>query len=220
MVHPGGSSSGPLWPFTAFAFLAAISLRFRLLSLQRLALTFGVCVTVFGHSGPSLWLEMTTMAEASLLGRRENAHTPAAAPARATRSSGVKIQRISRDPRDIRGRSPACDSGRRIWREAEGTEILGPAPLKLYRNHAGKGTPAKFRQRATQSWPWGPSPITGNMPIRKRAAPSGISRISSSGSVRSDRAGLQAARPSGCGPFASWGSFAPWPSGPAARRRA
>ena len=52
-----------------------------------------------------------------------------------------KIKRISRDPRDVRGRSPACDSGRRIWREAEGPAILRPHITSIIPKSCREGNP-------------------------------------------------------------------------------
>src|SRR5271157_1096511 len=50
---------------TPLALSASIPLRFRLLFLQCLALTLGVSVAVFSHTGASNWLQKDKMAKAS-----------------------------------------------------------------------------------------------------------------------------------------------------------
>ena len=54
--------------------------------------------------------------------------------------SRQRSKQISRDPRDIRGRSPTGDSKRRIWREAEGLRSL-PHKMSIIPQSVPAGQP-------------------------------------------------------------------------------
>jgi hypothetical protein len=142
LVHAKGVS----WrDWTILAFFAAIALRFRLLPLQRLTLTFGVRIAVFGHIKSSTWLQKTTItAAAPRLAIAETEYTSATGVAGvATRSTQIRssgsaaIQETSAAGRRLATR------GEEFGGKLRGREFSAPHDQEFYQVPASKGTPGQ-----------------------------------------------------------------------------
>ncbi len=140
------NANGTAWRvLPLLAFLPTISLRFRLLSLQCLALTFRVRVAVFSHTDSSTSLQETTVAaDSPRPAIAEKEHSSATGvPSLATRSKYESDQadqpRSKRHPRQVAG---VRLGAKNLEGSRRGRKSSRPAFWELYQDHAARGTPA------------------------------------------------------------------------------